>query len=140
MSATYSFNVRPVTLCDRRGRPKLKRGKMVTHRWPPSLNTRLYWRDKSFFTKQFREQAWASCKEAGIRPFAGRASINFCFHSCREIDRDNRYSSTKALVDGIVDAGVVPNDTDRFVDVSTTWIKSDTVAAQRCVVTITQLP
>lgn len=54
--------------------------------------------------------AW-SCKAQKIKPFKNKINLNITFYcKDRRTDKDNIISTTKFILDGLVEAGVIPND------------------------------
>lgn len=54
--------------------------------------------------------AW-NCKAQEIKPFGKKIDLDITFH-CKDkrTDKDNIISTTKFILDGLVEAGVIPND------------------------------
>lgn len=79
--------------------------------YPPSPNARMHWMTKARSTKHWRQLAWGKCKEARI-PKLDRIKVSAVI--VRRVvglaDEDNDRARLKAVTDGIVDAGVIPND------------------------------
>ena len=86
-------------------------------RWaaPPTLNHRLHWRARARATRAWRTAAWAEMRKHLIVPVA-RIRITMVRYCVRDIDDDNLHSCFKPIVDGIVDAGQVPDDTRKYVE------------------------
>ena len=93
----------------------------TTNRWeitlpwakpPLSLNDRMDWRTKHRWTKTLRQAAWALAKQAQI-PALGSCSVELLYvpRDRRRRDEDNLFATLKPLADGLVDAGVVVDDT-----------------------------
>lgn len=54
--------------------------------------------------------AW-SCKAQKIKSFKKKINLNITFYcKDRRTDKDNIISTTKFILDGLVEAGVIPND------------------------------
>lgn len=81
---------------------------------PISLNARLHWRVKAKHTSQWRKFAAA---EAARFPELGACEVTLTHlvTTSRVRDEDNLYLLLKALCDGLVDAGVVADDTAEFM-------------------------
>lgn len=101
----WRFEVPPQTLGKRKQR---------TRRLPPSKNARMHWSTLARWSAAFREAAKEQA--AAVAPALGRARIELVNYTCQPMDRDNLYSAAKPIVDGIVDAGVVQDDSDEYVD------------------------
>ncbi len=78
-----------------------------------SPNARCHWAAKAARVKAARNTAKMLCLEAGTpsEPWIN-AEVTYAFYwpDRRRRDRDNAMSSCKAVLDGIVDAGVVKDD------------------------------
>jgi crossover junction endodeoxyribonuclease RusA len=76
-----------------------------------NLNERMHWRVKARLTKQWRTAA-ALVATADPTPQLQRAHILVTFHknNSRKYDVHNLLPTVKAAVDGLVDAGVIPDD------------------------------
>ena len=81
---------------------------------PLSLNRRLHWRTVAKLTKQWRQfTEW----KAKRWPALGRcdATLTWFVVDNRRRDEDNLFRLMKALCDGLVDAGVVIDDTHEYM-------------------------
>lgn len=83
---------------------------------PISLNARQHWAVRAKTVKAVRAEGCWRARAAGI----GRAqNIQVCLHyrprDKRRRDPINLVPIQKALVDGLVDAGIVPDDTPEYV-------------------------
>lgn len=98
---------------------------MTPHRWtvelPPGLpllnaNGRMHWRIRHERTKAIRTAAWAAARQANV-PRLERAQV-ICEYrppDRRRRDVHNLFGSAKAAVDGLVDARVLPDDSDEHL-------------------------
>lgn len=79
---------------------------------PLSMNDRMHWRPKSQWTKTLRQTAWALAKQARI-PALGSCRVGLLYTppDRQRRDEDNLFATLKPLADGLVDAGVVADDT-----------------------------
>lgn len=91
---------------------------ILTFDWPrPPLNAnqRLHWAQKSKLTRDIRNMT-------AIRAFhmdaAERITVQLTWvvTDKRRRDSDNIYPTFKAMCDGLVDAGIVPDDTPEYMD------------------------
>ena len=84
-----------------------------------SANQRLHWARKAGKTRHLRTLACHEAKRQRLHPVTGRqkvtATYGFLTHSRRR-DVGNMAPTTKAIVDGIVDAGVLVDDDDRHIE------------------------
>lgn len=79
--------------------------------YPPSPNARLHHMSKARLTKYWREQSAWRCKIAAIPPLERiKVSAVIVRRSLGVADEDNDRARLKPITDGIVDAGVIPND------------------------------
>ena len=89
---------------------------MVVHGRPWTANDRVHWRVRAVYTRTIREQvAWVA-KSLGIGP---QAHVTVRLHyqpgDARRRDEPNLITSQKPAVDGLRDAGVIPDDTAEYV-------------------------
>ena len=88
---------------------------------PPGLpllnaNDRIHYRSRSKITEQLRSEACRAAKAEHWLPF-GKVRVRCIFRAPdnRRRDVSNLFPSFKAVLDGIVDAGVLKDDNDKFV-------------------------
>lgn len=91
----------------------------LTFPWPRpplSANDRLHWARKSRLTKEIRTTAFMLARNGRI-PAMGCCQVQLVWTVTdrRRRDSDNTYPTFKAMCDGLVDAGVVPDDTPEFM-------------------------
>jgi crossover junction endodeoxyribonuclease RusA len=79
--------------------------------YPPSPNARMHFMPRAVLTKDWREAAAMRCKMARI-PHLKRIRVSAVVvrRSLGVADEDNDRARLKPIIDGIVDAGVIPND------------------------------
>ncbi|MEJ6549861.1 hypothetical protein PQI66_09925 [Corynebacterium sp. USCH3] len=96
---------------------------MTTHTMPLSftrpplnLNQRLHWRKKAAITRELRREAWVRARgmRLGLYPHI-TVTLHWQAPDRRRRDSINPTPTHKALVDGLVDAGVIPDDTPQYV-------------------------
>lgn len=102
----WSIKISPVTI----GKKVLR-----TMRLPPNLNARMHHMQMHRWKAAFRAQAKRRAEMAGV-PRLGEATVEVVNRTVRPKDVDNLYGSAKPLVDGLVDAGVLPDDAAKFLD------------------------
>lgn len=80
-------------------------------------NQRLHWSPRARRTKYLRGLAEETARLRRV-PALRRARIDawITWPDGRRRDRHNLAPTIKALVDGVVDAGVLPDDSDRYLD------------------------
>lgn len=83
---------------------------------PLSENQRLNWQAKARITKEVRHTVGWLAKTAAI-PACTHCEVRLCWapNTRRKRDEDNPTPTYKAACDGIVDAGVVPDDEPRYM-------------------------
>ena len=85
---------------------------------PLNQNQRLHWAAKARIVKRVRDEA---CVRARAARLGKHKHITVQLHyqpdrSIKKRDRANIHPTQKALLDGLVDAGLVPDDCDTYVD------------------------
>ena len=85
-----------------------------------SANDRGHWSKSHRKTKKWRQTAQivaSSARNRGQLPLLERAQITvwFTYPTAHRRDVANLHPTVKALVDGIVDAGILPDDNDKHV-------------------------
>ena len=90
---------------------------------PRVLNTPIHWTKRKKINDAFKEfvcwniKALAKCRKAKF------AKIEIVIHKVALLDRDNAYTSVKAIVDGITLSGFIPDDSEEFIDLSVRQVK-----------------
>lgn len=81
-----------------------------------SANTRHHWSVNREVARYWRQVAAITARNANIPPM-GRAHITVTFHkaTARRYDPGNLAPVSKAIVDGIVDAGILPDDSSEYL-------------------------
>lgn len=84
-----------------------------------NANQRLHWAEKARRTKAWRAAAYYAAAQIPRRErtFAGPVHIVCTVHKTKggRFDAGNLSDTFKACVDGLVDAGVVPDDSNEYV-------------------------
>jgi len=145
---TWTITIPPVT----RYRRRIKIGRdgkpmpNVTRRLPPSRNSfgkSTHWAALKWWTDAFKRLTWALCLEARIPRLCrtgGKALITVRNFTCQPLDRDNFYTAIKPIIDGIVAAKVVPDDSDDYVDVRCENVRVRHKPEQKVTVEIGEIP
>lgn len=83
---------------------------------PLSANQRLHWARRARLTADVRNATALLARQAGV-PAMGRCEVTLVWTVTdkRRRDTDNLYPTLKAACDGLVDAGIVPDDTPEFM-------------------------
>lgn len=99
-----------------------------------SANDKMHWAARSRLTKQLRQWGYLLGREGegvarlGLRH--ARVEMEFAYPDRRRRDRSNLAPTVKAIMDGLIDAGLLPDDADRFLDGPHTVI-ADRLAVKR---------
>ncbi len=89
----------------------------LPYRQPPlTANQRLHWARKAELTRRCREATGWLVRSKNL-PGARRLTVTLHYQPAepRRRDAHNLYPTVKACVDGLVDAGVVPDDSTEYV-------------------------
>ena len=92
----------------------LTRSKLIT------ANDKMHWAARARLTKQLRQWGYLLGREgegvARLKLTHARVEVEFAYPDHRRRDRSNLAPTVKALMDGLIDAGLLPDDSDRFLD------------------------
>lgn len=106
----------------------LTRSKLIT------ANDKPHWATRARLTKQIRQWGYLLGREGeGVARLGlthARVEMEFAYPDRRRRDRSNLAPTVKALMDGLIDAGLLPDDADRFLDGPHTVI-ADSLAVKR---------
>lgn len=81
-----------------------------------SQNGRLHWTQRAGLTRVWRMAAFVAARNAGVSDLAPcSVVVTFTSHVHRRRDANQLAPTTKAIVDGLVDAKVWPDDTTEWV-------------------------
>lgn len=85
-----------------------------------NANQRLHWAQRAKISKAIRWQAYGKAAQALINnPLGvfdrGHVTVWVAYPDRRRRDVHNLYPTIKAAIDGIVDAGVLPDDSDKHL-------------------------
>lgn len=82
-----------------------------------NLNQRMHWAPKAELTRKWRHAAHVAAREAGLPTGLTKVHIVAHIHKTtnRDYDAHNLMPTLKACVDGLVDYGLVTDDTNRHV-------------------------
>lgn len=77
----------------------------------------MHWGRKARLTKVWRQFAWAAAKARRVHPQGpSYVRVTFPVDTNRRRDSDGPAPTVKAIVDGLVDAGIWPDDTPQWVE------------------------
>jgi crossover junction endodeoxyribonuclease RusA len=83
---------------------------------PLSLNHRRHWRATANLTRAVRDATHVLAREARIgRHERVRVTLHYRPRDSRVRDEENNVPTLKACCDGLVDAGIVPDDSPQFM-------------------------
>ena len=79
-------------------------------------NMRLHWAQVARRKKAVRQRSRLEARRQGIQPRIGKtiATILVGYPTARRADPENAAPTIKACIDGLVDAGVIPDDSAEF--------------------------
>ncbi|QTF82147.1 RusA-like resolvase [Arthrobacter phage Prairie] len=80
-----------------------------------SLNDRLHFRANAERTKFWRELSGIMGRRVRARLSRGRVEVVYRFPNNQRREVSNLQSTSKAIVDGLVDAGIYPDDDDKHL-------------------------
>lgn len=84
---------------------------------PLSENDRMKWRQRAAIVKRLRTATGFYARAAGLQGL-GHCRVTLTWHVAtrHHRDADNVVPTLKAMCDGLVDAGVVPDDIPQYMD------------------------
>lgn len=92
----------------------LTRSKLLT------ANDKMHWAARAKLTKQLRQWGYLLGREGeGVARLGlthARVEVEFAYPDRRRRDRHNLAPTVKAVMDGLIDAGLLPDDADQFLD------------------------
>lgn len=91
---------------------------VLTFPWerpPLNANQRLHWAKKASLTKNIRESARLWARKLPKAQEHITVQLVWVVTDRRRRDSDNIYPTFKAMCDGLVDAGIVPDDTPEYM-------------------------
>ena len=90
----------------------LTRSKLIT------ANDKMHWAARARLTKQIRQWGYLLGREGeGVARLGlthARVEVEFAYPDRRRRDRSNLAPTVKALMDGLIDAGLLPDDADHL--------------------------
>ena len=76
-----------------------------------TANQRPHWRKKAALTRDLRTRGRLAWRNAGLAPMdRAHLVVTLAWHDARRRDANNWQPTAKAIVDGCVDAGALPDD------------------------------
>ena len=94
-----------------------------------------HWSQKAKKLRIARQTVWGSVKHAGWLPVQGKAhlEITYVFPQKRRRDVDGLVARSKGVIDGIVDAGVLADDSIEHLELTVRAVVEKGVRATRLV-------
>lgn len=81
-----------------------------------SANDRMHWKERASRTKRLRRRGYFEARRNGLLPMRRAfVTVNVQYDSNRRADPANAYPTVKALVDGLVDFGVLTDDDSKHL-------------------------
>ncbi len=105
---------------------------------PLTSNQRMHWARKAKITAQVRDTAALACRRFGPAERV-EVSLSWIVRTKHRRDADNIVPTLKALCDGLVDAGIVPDDTPEYMVKRMPVIEYDPTAQPRMVLHVERL-
>lgn len=107
-----------------------------------SPNARKHWTGRAEAASTYRQHAWAMTRNAmherakveqatsfpgPLRPLRAPVLVDIIatYRIHRRRDEDNLYASVKPALDGIVDAGLIPDDSSEYLRINSVTIRID---------------
>lgn len=105
-----------------------------------NANQRRHWSHRQRLTKVWREStAWRARGASVPRLNRARIVVEFSFGDHQRRDVSNYQPTAKAIVDGLIDAGLLPDDNDRHL-IGPDLRRADRPGAPQIRVIVTDLP
>ena len=118
---------------------------IVLYDIPPAQirgNTRAHYQTINSLRRQRKEMAMWLTKDAmtesKINNFDGKVHIQYMFYNNRDVDVDNLIFGMKATLDGIVNAGLIPDDSPTYVKITGDFEKCKK-GEQKTIITISEI-
>jgi len=92
---------------------------------PPSLNqwyAGKHWAERKRIRDEWHEAVWLAVRQKKIKPievFPVHITTQAYYRKGREFDTSNCFPANKLAEDGLVETGIMPNDTNKYVIAST---------------------
>lgn len=108
---------------------------------PLSLNDRGHWSARARQIKEVRDASFLLAKHHKIPMGLGRIKVTLTYHprDARRRDSDNLVATLKPVVDGLVQARIIPDDTDEYLEPTMPRIGQPTGGMGRLMVRVDQL-
>lgn len=114
---------------------------LLPYKTPPlNANQRLHWAKKASVTRQVRNDTRVLAQAARLPRNCAHVAVSLHYAPATNgrLDADNLVPTLKAACDGLVDAGLVPDDTPQFMSKRMPVIEPKSDGRLWLVVTITE--
>ena len=105
-------------------------------------NTRAHFQTLNSIRRQRKETAMWITKdamlEANIKQMCGKVHVEYMFYNNRNVDVDNLIFGMKATLDGIVNAGLIPDDSPSYVKITGDFEKCKK-GEEKTIITISEI-
>ena len=105
-------------------------------------NTRAHFQTLNSIRRQRKETAMWITKdamlEANIKQMCGKVHVEYMFYNNRDVDVDNLIFGMKATLDGIVNAGLIVDDSPSYVKITGDFEKCKKVE-EKTIITISEI-
>tara|TARA_R100001594_G_scaffold19704_2_gene38367 strand:- start:985 stop:1383 length:399 start_codon:yes stop_codon:yes gene_type:complete len=123
----------------------LKKVIIILYDIPPAQvrgNTRAHYQTLNSIRRQRKEMAMWLTKdamtEAGVDKLDGKVHVEYMFYNNRNVDVDNLIFGMKATLDGIVNAGLIPDDSPSYVKITGDFEKCKK-SEEKTIITISEI-
>lgn len=103
---------------------------------PITENQRYHWAKKAKLTREVRNWAGLLFRTARFADIPLRVELTWYVNDRRKRDEENVIPTLKAICDGLVDAGVVPDDTPQYMRKEMPRVVFDRNTDKRLVLTL----
>ena len=105
-------------------------------------NTRAHFQTLNSIRRQRKETAMWITKdamlEANIKQMCGKVHVEYMFYNNRDVDVDNLIFGMKATLDGIVNAGLIVDDSPSYVKITGDFEKCKK-SEEKTIITISEI-
>ncbi len=100
-------------------------------------NRRMHWRTKNEWNKAWKAEVGYQVMEHKLkRDKKEFADVHIVFFTIRKMDRDGAYNAAKPVLDGLVEAELIEDDSEEHIDLKVSQIKVGKVKEQKVIIHI----
>lgn len=100
-------------------------------------NQRMNWRKKNEWNKAWKAEVSYQIMENKLkRDKKEFADVHIVFFTIRKMDKDGAYNAAKPVVDGLVEAELIEDDSEEHIDLKVSQIKVGKVKEQKVIIHI----